>query len=216
MLRSYFFIVACFCNSAFLFGENHKIYVDPDGVDTNPGIEVEKPKKSFDSALEPILKFREDNTGSSEINLLPGEYRISKTIEITVDHDALVIRAAELGTVRILGSKIINGQWKKHKGEIMKLKTSFPISSFAQLYINGDQQVLVRYLNIDSALSHYRAYAADAIDPDRIAKWEHPEGVIVHAMHRGEWGGLEEGDAFIHCKENTINNNTDLLSLCRE
>jgi len=96
-----------------LFGEGHTIYVNPDGDDAHPRIEVEKPKKNIDAALDAILKFREDNTGSSEINLLPGEYRISKTIKITVDHGPLVIRAAELGTVKILGSRIIMGQWKK-------------------------------------------------------------------------------------------------------
>lgn len=102
MLRTYFFIAACFFNSTFLFGEGYRIYISSDGDDAHHGIEVEKPKKSIDSALEAILNFREGNAGSSEIILLPGQYRISKTKEITVDHDPLVIRAAELGTVRIL------------------------------------------------------------------------------------------------------------------
>lgn len=103
-------------------------------------------------------------------------------------------------------------QWKKHKEEIMKLKTSFPISFYAQLYINGDQQVFAKYPNIDSTASHYNSYVADAIDPDRIAKCEHPKGAIVLALRSGEWCGLEEGDVIIHCEEITINHITDLLS----
>jgi len=80
---------------------------------------------------------------------------------------------------------------EKNREEIMKLKTSFPISSYAQLYINGDLQVLARYPNIDATASHYQGYAADAMDPDRAAKWEHPEGVKVHAVHSGEWSGFQ-------------------------
>ncbi len=58
-----------------------------------------------------------------------------------------------------------------------------------RLYINGKLQILARYPNYDSSARFYHGTAADALSPQRIKSWKHPEGAIVHALHRAEWGG---------------------------
>jgi hypothetical protein len=92
--------------------------------------------------------------------------------------------------VTVKGSKILEGAWERHQGNIMKMKTAFTVSPYSQLYINGIEQILARYPNFDSVATRYHGYAADVIDPKRVKGWEHPEGAIIHAMHSGEWGGF--------------------------
>ena len=165
------------------------IYISPVGNDLSDGYDISSPKRTIIAALEQIRKSIEKKD-TNRLVLLPGEYFLQHPIVISPGYDPLIIEASIPGSVIIKGSKIVQGSWKKHKGEIMKLKLDFEISPYAQVYINGIQQRLSRYPNYDSAASHYNGFAPDAIDPKRVMKWKHPEGGIIHAMHRGEWGGF--------------------------
>ncbi len=62
------------------------------------------------------------------------------------------------------------------------------VSQVEQLYVNGKQQILARYPDYDENGGHWQGHAPDAIEPERISKWLHPAGGIVHAMHGSEWG----------------------------
>ena len=60
--------------------------------------------------------------------------------------------------------------------------------SFDQLFLNGKQQILARYPDYDASILPWHGYAADAISPERLKKYKHPEGAFIHRMHSGLWG----------------------------
>jgi len=59
-----------------------------------------------------------------------------------------------------------------------------------QLFVNGERQVLARYPNFDPKARFFNGSAADAISPQRVAKWQDPAGGFIHALHGAEWGGM--------------------------
>ena len=59
---------------------------------------------------------------------------------------------------------------------------------FDQLFLDGRRQHMARYPNFNPAASNYGGTAADAISPERIKKWSHPEDGFLHALHAAEWG----------------------------
>ena len=190
MLKS-FFITALFmlffnCS----FSEDLTVYVSTKGADNASGNRIDAPLKSIAAALEFIKYNRSNASDTGRILLLPGAYYLENTITIRPAYGPLSIEPQDPGSVIVKGSKILDGEWVVHRDDIVKLKTDMQISPYAQLYIEGVEQILARYPNYDSSASHYHGYAADAIDPERVAKWKRPEGAIIHGMHSGEWGGF--------------------------
>ncbi len=59
-----------------------------------------------------------------------------------------------------------------------------------QLFINNRRQVLVRYPKFDPNARYLNGFAADAIHPDRVARWSNPAGGYIHALQRSLWGSL--------------------------
>lgn len=90
--------------------------------------------------------------------------------------------------VTLSGGKKVAVHWELWKDGIYKARLDLPFP-FDQLYIDQEQQVRARYPNYDSSAKHYNGSAADAISPERVKTWQHPEGGYVHALHKGEWGG---------------------------
>ena len=192
----YRYSILLFLFGAVIFnscGQGIKIYVSPEGNDNASGLQMTLPLKTIDRALKLAEEENAKNKlANTRIILLDGHYRLEESISIDSDQNIgpLSIEAANPGSVVIKGSKLIEGTWEQYNGEIMQLKTSIEISPYAQLFVNGLEMVLARYPNYNSAISHYHGYAPDAIDPERVKQWEKPEGAILHAMHRGEWGGF--------------------------
>ncbi|CAL1517543.1 PDZ domain-containing protein [Chitinophaga sp. MM2321] len=88
----------------------------------------------------------------------------------------------------ISGGKKVAVTWTLWKDGIYKAQLDLPFT-FDQLYINDEQQIRARYPNYDSSARHYNGTAADAISPEKVKTWQHPEGGYVHALHKAEWGG---------------------------
>lgn len=63
-----------------------------------------------------------------------------------------------------------------------------PGPSFDQLFLDGQPQTLARYPNRNPEERIFEGYAADAIAPERVARWADPRGAFLHAMHKHEWG----------------------------
>ena len=190
MIRAFLiFLISIACFS-LANDQEITIYISPTGDDNASGHSVNEPRKSITAALEAIKEISSSGSEQANVVLLQGEYYLESPIQIGPDTGPLTIMADQSGQVILKGSKILNGTWEKFKGDIMQLKTSGVISPYAQLYIDGIEMVLARYPNYDSTISHYNGYAADAIDPARVKHWKNPEVAIVHAMHRGEWGGF--------------------------
>ncbi len=187
MSRLFYVVLLLFFFNAFT-SKSQQVFVSPSGNDKYDGRTKDAPKKSIESALEQLQKQIKTSENTSRISLLPGTYYLEKTIKLGPELGPVTFEAYEPGTVTVKGSQVLTGKWKVYQGGVTKLKTKVDISPYAQLYVHGKQQHLARYPNIDSAASHFNGYAADAISPKRVSQWEHPEGAIVHAMHKGEWG----------------------------
>jgi hypothetical protein len=59
-----------------------------------------------------------------------------------------------------------------------------------QLFVNGERQQMARYPNYDPNAEKFNGTAADAISPERVARWSDPAGGYIHAMHESLWGDM--------------------------
>ncbi|QJB30222.1 right-handed parallel beta-helix repeat-containing protein [Chitinophaga oryzae] len=123
----------------------------------------------------------------------PGAYYPDSTLVITPElangNGAVVIMPAHPGDmVTLSGGQPVKVKWRRWKNGIYKAKLALPYT-FDHLYINDIQQIRARYPNYDSSAQHYNGSAADAVSPERVKTWKHPQGGYVHALHKGEWGG---------------------------
>ena len=59
-----------------------------------------------------------------------------------------------------------------------------------QLFVNGQRQHMARYPNYDPQARQFNGSAADAIAPERVARWADPAGGYIHAMHAALWGDM--------------------------
>ena len=57
-----------------------------------------------------------------------------------------------------------------------------------EIFVNGERQILARYPNFDPKAQYFDGFAADAISPERAARWADPAGGYFHAMHPALWG----------------------------
>jgi hypothetical protein len=57
-----------------------------------------------------------------------------------------------------------------------------------EIFVNGERQILARYPNFDPKAQYFDGFAADAISPQRAARWSDPVGGYYHAMHPALWG----------------------------
>ena len=84
--------------------------------------------------------------------------------------------------------------WTPYKNGIFQAavsKVAVPkIASADQLFVNGVRQVLARYPNFDPKIANYGGYAADALSPERIKRWAHPDTAVLHALHGSAWGDM--------------------------
>ena len=183
----FLFLTSIFFTSC---GGEHIIYVSPDGNDNDSGWDMKSSKRTIEGALILAQNTSTGPADNTRIILLDGEYYLEKPVQFNQNIGTLSIEALNPGKVVLKGSEILNGIWEKYKGDIMQAKTEQMISPYAQLYIDGTEMILARYPDYDSTINHYNGYASDAIDPARVELWKNPEGAIVHAMHRGEWGGF--------------------------
>ncbi|WP_149276524.1 PDZ domain-containing protein [Pareuzebyella sediminis] len=145
---------------------------------------------SIQEALDKIAVLREkNNMALATITLGKGEYRLNTPVRIGPEHGAVKLIGEGTENTVIKGSRRYSLKWTKYKGSVYVA----PIvgqERFDQLFINGRRQILARYPNYDENGGHWQGYASDAIDPNRIEKWQHPHGAILHVMHQGEWGGF--------------------------
>ncbi|NLR62947.1 PDZ domain-containing protein [Chitinophaga varians] len=123
----------------------------------------------------------------------PGTWYLDTTLVITPElangNGSIVFMPANTGdSITLSGGQPIKVKWRRWKKGIYKARLDLPYN-FDQLYINDEQQVRARYPNYDSSAKHYNGSAADALSPERIKTWKHPQGGYVHALHKGEWGG---------------------------
>jgi len=187
MKKLLFFIFCCLffiaCNKGTVF------YISPSGSDNNPGSE-QQPFATIAKAQTEARKLK----GKVTIYLREGVYYLKEPVVFTGEDSRkkrtpLCIASFPNEKVTLSGGALIeNLQWQPWRDGIMQSKVTQELI-FDQLFVNGLLQPMARYPNFNSSASHYNGTAADAIAPERVAKWTNPVGGYIHALHRHEWGG---------------------------
>jgi hypothetical protein len=167
-------------------------YVSPGGNDRAKG-SADAPFASVQRALDQVKIIRKsDSTQAVMILLRQGTYYLGKPLVITPEEASknktqLIITSFYNEKVILSGGERLNLKWEPYKDGILKAKLA-PGKSFDQLFVNGKQQILARYPDYDASILPWHGYAADAISPERLKKYKHPEGAFIHRMHSGLWG----------------------------
>lgn len=164
------------------------LYISVKGSDKNPGTK-EKPLASFQKAQLLTRKINEAVT----VYVRGGTYYLSAPLLFTREDDrspktAVVYKAFPGEQVKVSGGKSLQLTWESLSNGIKKAKVTADVA-FDQLFVNGKQQRMARYPNYNPAVRFFGGASADAISPERVKSWKHPEGGFVHALHRHEWGG---------------------------
>jgi hypothetical protein len=167
----------------------HVYYVSSSGDDGNPGTELQP--------FATIVKARDvaRKTGSAvTVYLRQGVYYLAEPVifaqeDARREHSPLRIAVYPGEKVTVSGAILLEGlQWQPWRDGIMQVKVAQDML-FDRLFVNGQLQPMARYPNFDPAASHYNGTAADALAPERVAKWTNPAGGYVHTLHKHEWGG---------------------------
>jgi hypothetical protein len=161
-------------------------YVAPAGDDANPGTR-EKPFATLQRAQSALRQKRGD------VFLRGGTYYLSAPLVFTREDsgsaDLPVVIQAYPGEAPMVsgGVRLENLDWKPYSGGILRATVPAELET-EELFVNGERQILARYPNFDAGAKYFDGYAADAIAPERVARWAHPAGGYFHAMHPSLWG----------------------------
>ena len=166
------------------------LYVANNGNDSNPGTK-EKPFATFTKAQLTARGIKEAVT----VYVRGGTYYFAAPLifgqaDSRSKGAALVYKAYPGEQVKVSGGKLLPLKWENYQGGIKKAKVNEELV-FDQLFIGGAQQRMARYPNYNPAIRFFGGAAADAISPERVKGWSHPEGGFVHALHKHEWGGYQ-------------------------
>ncbi|MBE9600352.1 right-handed parallel beta-helix repeat-containing protein [Pedobacter sp. MC2016-24] len=166
------------------------IYVAVNGNDRNAGTKA-SPYASIGKAQLMARSLK----GTVTVFLRGGTYYLRERIVFSPDDsrkdaEPLSFKAYPGEHVVISGAHRMSLTWKLFKNGIYQAKVPGDYV-FDQLFMNHKPMRMARYPNYNPAIRFYGGYAADALSPERIAKWKNPIGGFVHALHKHEWGGYQ-------------------------
>ncbi|WP_405296605.1 PDZ domain-containing protein [Algibacter sp. Ld11] len=166
-----------------------ELYVSVNGASGNDGSKAQ-PFLGISQAINKAKTLKSENSNSEIIiNVLPGDYYLSKAIEISSELSGISIVGSDASEVHIKGSVVLDSKWEKFNENILVTLVDEALD-FDQLIINRDSQILARYPNYNEEGHYWQGYAADAISKARVASWKNPKGGFFHALHKGRWGGF--------------------------
>ncbi len=167
-------------------------YVASDGNDANPG-DLHKPF----ATLQRAQKAARSLAGREAVRVFvrSGIYYLPETLVLTAEDSGtksapVSYQAYENEQAVISGGfRMMGLAWKPYKNGIMQCQV--PNGFFTdQLFFNAERQPMARYPNFDPNAVAFNGWAKDAFSPERAANWKSPDGGFIHALHRGEWGGM--------------------------
>jgi hypothetical protein len=168
------------------------LHVAPSGDDRNSGTAAQ-PFATLGAARDAAraLAGREPVT----VHVADGVYYLPDTLVFTPADSGrpgapVVYRAVNEGRAVISGGLKLAPSWRPFRDGIFQAATP-PGLSIDQLFINGERQRMARYPNFDATkpTAAYQGFAADAVSPERAARWADPAGGYIHSMHVYRWGG---------------------------
>jgi Right handed beta helix region len=159
------------------------IIVSPNGADDAPG-SLAHPIRSLDRALA-----LGHSVGRSTILLRGGTYELTQPLHINASNAPLRIANYPQEEPILSGGTRLQLDWHPFRSGIFQAFVPLGITT-DQLFINGRRQVLARYPNFDPNARYLNGCAADALSPERIARWTNPAGGYIHALQQSLWGSL--------------------------
>jgi hypothetical protein len=161
-------------------------FVSPSGNDLNPGTR-ERPFATLQRAqAEARQKHR-------NVFLRAGTYYLTSPLVFTAadsgsEKAPVVFRNYRNETAVISGGvKLENLDWRPFTNGIFETRVPADLRT-EEIFVNGQRQILARYPNFDPNAAYFNGFAADAISPERVARWGDPSGGYFHAMHPALWG----------------------------
>lgn len=166
------------------------LYISSKGNDKNPGSK-EKPFATFKRAQMALRSMK----GTITVYVREGTYYLNAPVVFTgLDSrnsgETVTYKSYPGERVKVSGAKPLQLKWETYKGAVKQAKVKDELS-FDQLFLNGKQQRMARYPNYNPDIRFFGGASADAISPERVKGWNHPEGGFVHALHKHEWGGYQ-------------------------
>ena len=167
-------------------------YISPTGNDKNSGSATE-PFATLGAAQRAVRPFagREPVT----VWLSEGTYYLPETLRFTAEDSGSeklpIVYSAMPGEKPVIsGGMRLVLDWKPSGGGIYEAKTPAGLA-MDQMFVDGNRQHMARYPNYDPTARQFNGAAADAISPERVARWgEDPAGGYIHAMHTALWGDM--------------------------
>ena len=138
-------------------------------------------------ALEAAAQLkRRQSSAAVRIEIAGGDYYVAAPLKIGPElsgtrEPSTEITAAPSATPRLLAGRKLSLRWRPYRAGIVQATVSG--ASFDQLFVDGKRQVRARYPNFDAKAVVLNGYAADALSPERVKRWENPAGGVVHALH---------------------------------
>ena len=167
------------------------IHVATTGDDANPGTAAD-PLATIAGAQ--LAARTLSGRGPVTVLLHGGIYYLPETVRFTAADsgtaEAPVFYAAAPGEQPVLsGGSLLKLEWEPFRDGIFQAKTPCGLT-MDQLFVNGERQHMARYPNYDPKAAQFNGSAADAIAPERVARWQYPAGGYIHAMHEALWGDM--------------------------
>lgn len=169
--------------SAETLSTQDSIIVSPGGDDDAPG-SLAHPIRTLDRALA-----LSRSHGRPAILLRAGTYELTQPLHITAANAPLRIANYAQEEAILSGGTRLQLAWRPYRDGIFQATVPSGITT-DQLFINNRRQVLARYPNFDPNARYLNGFAADAISPDRVARWNNPAGGYIHGLQHSLWGSL--------------------------
>ncbi len=160
--------------------------VAPAGNDANPGT-LERSFASLRRAQQAVRQ----KPGS--VLLRGGTYYLPETLVFTAQDSgtkAAPVVYQAYGDERPLlsgGVRLEKLDWQPYRDGIFQATVPEDFRT-EEIFVNGERQILARYPNFDPKAQYFDGFAADAVSPERAARWADPAGGYFHAMHPSLWG----------------------------
>ncbi|MBS0568468.1 MAG: right-handed parallel beta-helix repeat-containing protein [Proteobacteria bacterium] len=129
------------------------------------------------------------------IRIAPGDYYLDAPLLIGAELSGTARAPTEIVAFdpakppHLRAGRLLDVHWNPRHDGIWQAQVHG--AAFDQLWLNGKAQVRARYPNYDANAGVLDGYAADALAPERIARWQDPAGAIVQALHENRWGGMQ-------------------------
>src|SRR5258706_507990 len=161
-------------------------YVAPTGSDGNAGT-LEKPFATIQHAQQMVRQ----KPGS--VVLRGGTYYLPQKLVFNAEDSgsqaAPVFYQAYGNEQPVIsgGVRLEKLDWQPYRDGIVQAKVPEDLQT-EEIFVNGERQILARYPDYDPKAQYFDGFAADAISPERVARWADPAGGYFHAMHPALWG----------------------------